>query len=396
MTEKSSLLGKSLDEWEDETVEIKEYFPRPPGDAAGKKKFAMALAAVANKAALLDRTTALLIVGARDADRKVIGIDSQTDDKKILADMNVAMIDPPVEVQEVVSVSTEDVDELHKDANAKGVVYIVRISRMRYWPHRVYLDGRGPGKYGIVPCRYGPQVLEAHKEDLLTLALKGARRLQEDTGTLPPQVSTNLLESLGKATLRMAQAPDLVLYLRDQKDQLVENLNVQPEYLRENIIEVGKYRNVPVGNLYPQVTDVFGPKPIPGNFVKIDVAIANEGDGPAENISGFLEFPKDCELKEDAEFQTLTIMSTRSARPTEVWGWYVDEKERLKAQCSMSHLTNELVGYFHPLHVRFPSNGSFIVKAHAVADGAKFVEQSLTVTVQAKKETEVFYQLKPT
>ena len=141
---------------------------------------------------------------------------------------------------------------------------------------------------------------------------------------------------------------------------------------------------------------MFGPKPIPGNFVKIDVAIANEGDGPAENISGFLEFPKDCELKEDAEFQALTVMSTRSARPAEVWGWYVDEKERLKAQCFMSHLTNELVGYFRPLLVRFPSNGSFIVKAHAVADGAKFVEQSLTITVQAKKETEVFYRLKPT
>ena len=211
----------------------------------------MALAAIANKAALVERTNALLVVGARDKDRKVIGIDSQTDDKKILADINLAMIDPPVEVQEVVTVSTEDIDELHKDAKAKGVVYMVRISRMRYWPHRVYLDGKGPGKYGVVPCRYGPQVLEAHKEDLLTLSLKGARRLQEDTGTLPPQVSTDLLESLGKATLRMAQAPDLVPYLRDQKDQLVENLNIQPEYLHENIIDVGKYRTVPVGSLYP-------------------------------------------------------------------------------------------------------------------------------------------------
>jgi hypothetical protein len=379
--EKARFLQELLDNWEDETIEVKGYFPRSASDAEGKTKFALALAALAHKAAIVNKSEAYLIAGVRNDDRKVVGIEFQEGDKKALADIVESRTDPPVQINAVEVIQIQELENRFKGEGAKGVVYLIRIGRMSHWVHRVYLNGKGDGKYGVVPCRYGPQVVEVHKEDLLRLILLGARKFQEDTGTLPPQLPKDLFENIATVALHLGKAPKLAPFLEDKDGKAVEQIEVQPEYLREEIVEILQTsERIPH---FIDIPDILGGKSVPGNFVLVSIAISNDGDGPADNVKGFLEFPMGCELREEREFRPLYSQLYGKSN-----GWWVTEN-KLVATCTAPHLTNDLVARFDPLFVRFPQNGFFPIKASVVADGVKIQETILTVKVAALAEKKI-------
>src|SRR5439155_6709356 len=104
----------------------------------------MALAAIANKAALIDREHGYLLCGVRD-DRVIVGLEPEDGDRKVLGDRLLAFTDPTVELDSFDAIGIDELDETMKDTSAHGVLYLIKVRRARYWPHRVYLDGKGPG-----------------------------------------------------------------------------------------------------------------------------------------------------------------------------------------------------------------------------------------------------------
>ena len=84
-----------LGDWETELLEVRSYFPRKSADLEGRTRMVMALSAIANKAAFLDRKYGYLVCGARD-DRVVVGLEPDDGDRKILSDRLLALTDPTV------------------------------------------------------------------------------------------------------------------------------------------------------------------------------------------------------------------------------------------------------------------------------------------------------------
>ena len=353
-----------------------------------------ALAAIANKAALLDKEHGYLVCGVRD-DRIIVGLEQDDGDRKVLADRLQAYTDPTVEVDSFDYIGVDELDATMRDTSARGVLYVIRVRRARYWPHRIYLEGKGQGKYGTYPCRYGPTAQEIQKEHLATLFLTGARRYLADTGESPAGISPEIKEALEGLAKRFGREPKVVAHWLSPEGKWLDSIRVEPDYLVEEVEYVDPDSPAGIALKLAQVpSSLFGMRGStpPRIFVPLKVALANEGSDVAVNVTAFFEFPEDCELTDSQQYsEGLTmVFSGRS------WSGLSVQKGTQEVQCSAQRITNGLVSQgFDPVYVKFPAAGSYTIKTSCYADGMDRSESVLTVEVVPKRDRVKIARLKP-
>ncbi|MCJ7633388.1 ATP-binding protein [Candidatus Bathyarchaeota archaeon] len=248
----------------------------------------------------------------------------------------------------------------------KGDIYEIKITRFRTFPHAVKTDN---GRVYFI--RVGTTVREASPIELALLFESSKEEIIKK-----PDLELSLIDDKGNAAKSITAKP---VFTRVRK---VDRLEAPPGPLFASFNAIKNQLNL--ASVYP-----FATREPPLDLVPIGVALSNVGQAPAQEITIFIEFPKECEVIDEHDAIGGLRIPTNS-KPT-YGGLYVDRESRSQAIGWMDSLGNDLVmNNFDKVYVRFPQEAKeYKIKARIVQNyfPPKDFEFAVTISPEFKEIT---------